>query len=647
MCGVAGVVRLGAPVAAHDVRAVLRMLDAQVHRGPDDWGLLLPEEVWRDPDVRGLLERRGPDHVRTYPRSADGLSAVLGSRRLSILDRSARGRMPMGSADGLRWISHNGEIYNYLKLRSQLQISAGSVQSESDTEVILRGYEEWGEDVVRHLRGMFGFALLDLTPPSRILLARDRFGIKPLYYHLRGDLLLFASEVRAISSSGLVTDEENPDAFVRFLQLGSVPAPLTTLKDVFALPAGHCLGVSRRGARLGRYWDLSAHLDGPADRSPDAEGSRRDGDLSLEDCVELHLLSDAPVGLFLSGGIDSSALVAVASRLRDRPLITVSLVFDERAYSESRFSNLVAKRYGTDHHELLLRSEDFVDELPRVFAAMDQPTADGVNTYFVSRAARAAGLTVALSGTGADEVFLGYRHLRSASALEVPWRVLRVLPSAVRKAVLRAGMRLAEAGRRRELPKLAYLENPSSAANAYLVFRGLFTPAQTAQLLDDSRLGLETQVLPSVDGRLRHQSLLQAFTLLDFEHYLQNQLLKDSDVMGMAHSLEIRVPYLDHELVQRAVGVSPAERIQPGLNKPLLLWAAGESLPREVWQRPKMGFTLPFGEWLRRWGQELRAATLECGFLRRQEVERVWAGFLSGRVHWSRPWALAVLARFR
>lgn len=646
MCGIAGVVRFGAPTTIGDVEAVLRMLDAQVHRGPDDWGLLLPEQALRDAHVRGLLEHRGLDHVRTYAASREAPSAVLGSRRLSILDRSPRGRMPMGSADGRLWVTHNGEIYNYRQLRAELPADDRPLRSDSDTEMILHGYETWKEDVIQHLRGMFAFAILDLSSSSRVLLARDRFGIKPLYYHRRGDLLVFASEVRAIRSSRLVADEANPEAMLRFLELGSVPVPLTTMRHVFALPAGHSLVVDRNGARLHRYWDLSARLESSQIPILGAADGEWDGRSLLEECVELHLLSDAPLGVFLSGGIDSSALVALSGSVRKRQLTTVTLVFDEQTYTERRYARLVAERYGTDHHEILLRHDEFLAELPQVFSAMDQPTTDGVNTYFVSRAARQAGLTVALSGAGADEVFLGYRHLRRASSLERPQRLIGALPGPLRQGLLRTGIRIGELAGRRELSKLTHLEDPSSE-NVYLLFRGLFTRPQITKLLDGYLDGLETPRPALYSAGPGKRSLLHTFTVLEFEHYLQNQLLKDSDVMGMAHSIEIRVPYLDHQLVERTAQLPLSAKLDGGMNKPLLVKQLDDALPEEVWNRPKMGFTLPFGEWLKQQGQELRAVSLECAFLRRDAVDRVWKDFLEGRVHWSRPWALAVLGLFR
>lgn len=259
MCGLAGVVSLSGRPSGEDVGAVLSMLDAQAHRGPDDWGLVVPRSLAQGGGLP--VAARDPDHVRTYDDDGVRPGAVLGARRLSILDLTSRGRMPMGEARGRLWLAHNGEIYNHVELRRELASGAAPFCSATDTEVILRGYARWGDEVVTRLRGMFAFALFDATPARpRLVLARDRLGIKPLYYYRDGERLVWASEVRALLRSGLVPDEANPEALVRFLQLGSVPAPRTTVKGVMALEAGHCLTVEAGPPEIRRFWDLTAFI---------------------------------------------------------------------------------------------------------------------------------------------------------------------------------------------------------------------------------------------------------------------------------------------------------------------------------------------------------------------------------------------------
>ncbi|MBI1725722.1 MAG: asparagine synthase (glutamine-hydrolyzing) [Candidatus Rokubacteria bacterium] len=642
MCGIAGIFRLTGSVSAEDIGAVLRMMDAQVHRGPDDWGLLVPEVASADSEVRLLLEHLDPDHIRTYAAVPGAPPVVLCSRRLSIIDRSPRGRMPMGGDDGRRWVAHNGEIYNHRELRAELG-GAATFRSATDTEVLLRGWDAWGDGVAERLRGMFAFALFEASPRPRLLLGRDRFGIKPLYSYEDRTRVVFASEIRAVVTSGLVPDETSPEALGRFLELGSVPAPLTTVKDVRALPAGHVAHVDADGLRLTRYWSLDAAVEAARPPSPpsraEAVASTR---ALLDETVGLHLVSDAPLGVFLSGGVDSAGLVALAVAGRERPLTTLTVAFDEAELSEARYARLVADRYGTDHREIVVRSGSVFDELPRFFAAMDQPTVDGLNTWCVSRAAREAGLSVVLSGLGGDEVFWGYCHLRSVAALAGARRVMAALPRPARRGLARLAAACAGLGRP-GLDRAAYLEAPS-AAGVYLLIRGLFTEVQARGLL-----GLEAGGLGNARAALPPEAahgLREALTRFDISHYLGNQLLRDTDVMSMAHSVETRVPYLDHRLVQHVLALPASMKLDGARPKPLLLDALADRLPRAVWDRPKMGFTFPMDRWMRARAGDLRALCLESKRLERRSVEDVWDAFARRRAHWSRPWALVTLARF-
>ncbi len=594
------------------------MTAAQRHRGPDDDGWLRRDDV------------------------------VLAHNRLSIIDLSACGRQPMPNEDETVWACFNGEIYNYRSLRSDLERLGHPFRSASDTEVLVHGYEAWGiGGLVERLRGMFAFALYDARDAAAggtLHLARDRFGIKPLYFASLAEprAVVFASEVRALARGGLVPREDDPRGWLGYLLFGSVPAPWTTLRSVQALRPGHVLTADAGGTRVTRYYDMDA-LFLAGDSGPGvagrANGTATGGDPSrdlrrnlrgvLEETVEIHLLSDAPLGVFLSGGIDSSALVSLAA-LRQQELRTIGIVFDDQQFSEEPFQRAVAERYRTDHHRVLVTARDAQEHFPRFLEAMDQPTVDGVNTYFVARAARQAGLKAVLAGIGGDEIFAGYSTLDRMATLQ---RV-RALPGLVRRAAV------AVARARPSLRKAEFLRR-GGALPLYLVQRGLYAPSEAARLL-----GTEEREAWSLIDSLeperapRHPALLQQF--LEARHYLADQLLRDADVFGMAHSLEIRVPFLDHVLAETVLRTPFGWRRHSEWPKPLLSRTLEDLLPREVVFRRKQGFAFPLDAWLRAWEG---AGVLGGGPLDRATSARVWSDFRRRRAHWSRPWSLLVLAQ--
>jgi asparagine synthase (glutamine-hydrolysing) len=621
MCGIAGIFKFNQPVTLDDLNAVQRINDGQAHRGPDAVDVLaLPV--------------------------FDSVS-VLGHRRLSIIDLSDAGKQPMSNVTENIWITYNGEVYNFQPLRNELLKLGYAFRSRTDTEVLIYGYEAWGiEGLLSRLRGMFAFALLDVSHKEnpRLILARDRFGIKPLYYYQDRQRLIFASEVRALLKTGMLADESNAAALVGYLQYGSVPSPLTTVKDIYSLPAGHYLIAEASGCAMKKYWELADYLlqsTGPLD----AKDAAAETLALLEESVEQHLISDVPLGVFLSGGIDSSALVALASQFRTEPLTTLSVVFDESEFSEAGYARLMAEKYHTDHREILLRSEEFYQELPRVFEAMDQPTVDGVNSYFVSRAAKQAGLTVVLAGTGGDEVFLGYPYHKRAYKNGMLLKALMGTPQGLRSALLAGASKLSAVLGQKDLGKLSYLANPTSEADIYLMFRGLFNREQIQTLLGISEAELKESGIPGWKGSAASKRpLIDVITEGEFKYFLQNQLLKDTDFMGMAFSLEARVPFLDHKLVEYILGVPVQEKFADQMSKPLLVKALGKRLPEAIWNRPKMGFTFPFGIWMKSLANELREKIYQKGLFERRAVDAIWQGFEAGQLHWSRAWALVAMS---
>ncbi len=612
MCGIAGSFSFEGAASDGDVAAVGRMIDGLRHRGPDGSG----------------VTRCG--------------AVVLGHRRLSVIDLSADGRQPMANEDGTVWLTFNGEIYNFRDLRRRLLDEGHRFRSQTDSETLLHGYEQWGmEGVLERARGMFAFALFDSRPAGgELFLVRDRFGIKPLYYWRDGRTLRFASEVRALGRAMPTGGGDSPEALCRFLQLGSIPEPLTTRAGVFSLPAGGFAEVEPSGMRIRSYFRLPVTPGGQASRTKTADlaglaaGTRR----ILEETVALHLVSDAPLGIFLSGGVDSSALVALARTVHAGKLTTVSVVFDEADLSEARYARQVSEKFSTRHHEFRLRQEQVFQRLEEVFLAMDQPTIDGFNTYFVSEAARQTGLKVVLSGLGADETFMGYRHFHAARRMASAWRAFSSLPGWGRAGIGRLLRAMAGGIGKDALRRSDYLADGSRGL--YLLYRGLFSSREVADLLGCSQR--QASSLDWLEAPPPGLSLCEAIALHEFRHYLRNQLLRDTDSMSMSHSLEARVPFLDHVLVEHAFGLPEEAKFSRSVNKPALVRALGEDLPREIWDRPKMGFTLPFGEWLRSRRLELAARCRANPRLNSRAVDRVWTRFAAGRTHWSRPWALLV-----
>jgi asparagine synthase (glutamine-hydrolysing) len=482
MCGIAGIFKWYEPLTFEDLTAVQRMLEAQVHRGPDSEGIFIAgagsqEFAGRIPQAFSLLP------------PASSSSVVLGHRRLAIIDLSQAGRQPIANEDGAIWVTYNGEIYNFPELREELITQGHVFRSRTDSEVLVHGYEEWGIDkLLSRLRGMFAFALYDASfrgstgtndsGSARLILARDRFGIKPLYYCLLSNGgIAFASEVKALRRSGVVSHERDAEALTGFLLFGSVPSPLTILKDVRCLLPGHYLVAQNGDTTLHRHWNL------PTFHACQNGENRGTADLHsiLKDAVTRHLVSEVPLGIFLSGGIDSAGLVALTSRATHSACKTLTMSFVEKAWSEAQQARQIAEHFSTEYAEVLVRGDDFIRELPEILTAMDQPTTDGVNTYFVAKAARQAGLTVILSGLGGDEVFWGYRHYRWLAQRYL--QLLTQLPSVLRNALVSC---LSAYGRLRgqeRWKRFTYLKGPFSEAGFYLVVRGFFAPDQVEQLL--------------------------------------------------------------------------------------------------------------------------------------------------------------------
>jgi asparagine synthase (glutamine-hydrolysing) len=550
--------------------------------------------------VRDHMAARGPDGAGEW-FSADG-RVGLGHRRLAIIDLSERGAQPMASHDGQLVITFNGEIYNYKQLRAKLQASGRVFATDSDTEVLLQLYEEHGTGMLALLRGMFAFALWDGRKRA-MLLARDAFGIKPLYYSDDGRTARAASQVKALLCADVDARME-PAGHAGFLLWGSVPAPWTLYRGIRVVPAGHFMWIDEGGKQESRPFCDVARIVAEASREP-ARGSRGEAlealSHSLRATVDAHLVSDVPVGVFLSGGLDSAMLSAMA-RERSDSLRSLTLAFAEYAgtpQDESPHARAVALQLGTQHEALSVRQRDFAGCKHQLLVDMDQPSIDGVNTWFVARAAASTGLKVALSGLGGDELFASY-----PSFLQIPQLVQRAAPFSRAAGLGLFVRRLSEPlVRRFTSPKYAgLLEYGGSFGGAYLLRRGLHMPWELPRLMDPdmARAGwdrLQTTLrladtCAQVVGAGRDRLAVSA---LEISWYMRHQLLVDADWAGMAHSLEIRVPFVDIDLLRESM---PWFAAHPDLTKREVASRAAPQLPASLLGRPKTGFSIPVQDWL-------------------------------------------------
>jgi asparagine synthase (glutamine-hydrolysing) len=638
MCGIFGIVARDARVPANVLE---RGTQSLAHRGPDDSGTVILHD-----SVRGPVE------------------IGLGNRRLAILDLSPLAHQPMHDPETGNWIIYNGEIYNFRDIRQELEQAGTNFVSHSDTEVLLKAYARWGDKCLPKFRGMFAFAIWDARQ-HHLFLARDPMGIKPLYYAESGSYFLFASEVRTIIGTGLVPRHLDHAGLLNYLTFGSAQDPLTLIDGIRALPPGHSLVWEQGNVRHSAYWNLADNANGDdandhgRERLPSSE-NKRSGAASnlrpiLEEAVRLQLISDVPVGVFLSGGIDSSALVSILSRGGVTPS-TFSLVFREADFSEAEHSRTVARKFHTDHHEITVSQQDVLAAIPDALRAMDLPTMDAINTYFVSREARAAGVKVALSGLGGDEIFAGYSNFRSVPRMERFAQFWKHVPHAARNPVASAFAALSpETDQNRKLASLA--RDNGRVLHPYFLTRMLFTPSQRDLLFPSSDSGAAACAVASQSANLQQALQLDAVnrvSYLETRCYMLNTLLRDADFMSMSQGLEVRVPLIDHQLAKAVLALPGAWKLNSSTPKTLLVAALANSLPDDIVHRPKRGFTLPFEQWLRGDLRPEVEPVLEkkisqgplAGLLDPNEVRRVWHDFLRGATSWTRPWSLYVLQRW-
>ncbi len=610
--------------------------------------------------VTRAIHHRGPDDSGVWVDSTD-TPVTLANTRLAIIDLSPAGHMPMLHSERRLAITYNGEVYNFAEIRAELEQRGHHFRSQSDTEVILNAYAQWGEECVHRLRGMFAFLIWD-APRQRLFAARDRLGIKPLYWAEADNGLLLASELKAMLCSGLITPALDFHALHHFLTFYAVPPPRTMLQGVHALLPGHCLTWERGKVGVRQYWDVPMVENGDLmSAGADAVEIRRELRRLLEESIRLRMIADVPVGAFLSGGVDSSAVVALMTRLSGERLQTFSIGFhaEGQRMDERRFAGIVARRYDTEHNEVVISGRDVAAQLPDFVRAMDQPTGDGLNTYLVSRAT-ARHVKVALSGLGGDELFAGYRQYRYLLQAQRAGRLWKRLPGPGKVAARAAARQLARISGRAALAEApGWLE--AGFLSRYLRTRTLFSEAAKAALYRDGVAASQNGIGPSIE--LLHPFVVESerdtivrVTRLELKSYLAHMLLRDTDAMSMAHSLEVRVPLIDHKLVEFAtripaalkLGHSPLGALR-GRTKLVLTDALTDVLPAEIIRRRKQGFFMPVGAWLRGGLQPVVAEALSRESVQRRglfdadAVAGLRSDFEAGRGPYMRVWALLML----
>lgn len=608
MCGISGICTYTDNNTAEC--QVRKMVNAMQHRGPDDCNVL-------------IVSRNS--------------SVALGQTRLSIIDLRPEARQPMSDPSTGNVIVFNGEIYNFHEIRKDLLCKGYCFFSHSDTEVILHAYSEWGVDCVKRLRGIFAFAIWD-KKENLLFIARDPMGVKPLYYYTCNGNFVFASEVRALLTTDILK-RISKEGLVSFMDYGSVQEPFTLVDNVFSLPAAHYLIVKDGRINFTRYW--SPNIEEEISSMTSQEEISEHVTELLRDSVRLQMISDVPLGAFLSGGIDSSAIVSLMRQsFPEADLHTFSIVFDQSEYDERVYSRMVAEKKHTLHTELELNGAMVKRDLKNALSSFDQPSMDGLNTWFVSKLVKKSGITVALSGVGGDEFFVGYNGFSKALLLEKWKRRMSVVPSFLGGYLERVAFNESL----RKLSGLISSPNPS-----YFINRRVFTDWQIHKLLNKECLLSSQDWFIRSYGEACKRSFIDEIDRISFfesQSYMLSTLLRDTDQMSMAHSLEVRVPLVDHQIAEYLWRLPQKYKITSNISKPLLVQAAGEGLPDACVYRKKQGFVFPFDKYFKEeLGDEIQSFFMSSfsPLFNSNELHILWNNYEKGRMSWSRIWLLFVL----
>jgi asparagine synthase (glutamine-hydrolysing) len=617
MCGIAGILNIQSNTNL--THSIQNMTDALAHRGPDSGGFFVDEN-----------------------------KVALGHRRLSIIDLSTSANQPFKDESGRFTLIFNGEIYNYRDIKPL--IGGYHFKTTSDTEVILAAYIKWGKDCLQHLNGMFAFAIWDKKDET-LFIARDRLGIKNIYYYLDNQRFIFSSEVRSLLQSDFVPRQIDKNALHDFLIFQSVYAPATIVKNVYQLMPGEYAFVSKKGMEKKFYWTIEKSNFNPIS---DLKTAQKNVKNLLSASVERRMVSDVPLGAFLSGGIDSSAVVALMSQASERPIDTFTVGFSEKQFDESHFADIIAKKYKTHHRNIRLSPDDFLKELPHALDAMDTPSGDGLNTYIVSKATKKAGITVALSGLGSDELFAGYSYSRRFQQLNTTFSAYWNVPKSLRNPVLNlANKALGSNGKMQKALTMLQEDAPTIDA-LYPHLRSVNTEGVASNMLNLKNGSPEltiTRLLKERQTDINKYPFLSQMAIAEMLGYTLNVLVKDTDQFSMASALEVREPFFDYQLVEYVLGVPDSLKYDKSCPKSLLVGALGTLLPSEIVHRPKMGFSFPWRHWmlheLRPFCEKYLQNLSKYTYFNHKSIETEWHTFVQSegkKQSYVKIWQLVVLS---
>jgi len=619
------------------------MCDLLAHRGPDDVGMVFIKEY-------RYIEVKKND---APPLNENGFQVALGHRRLSIIDLSEAAHQPMCNEDGMIWIVFNGEIYNFQEQREGLEKKGHSFKSKSDTEVILHAYEEWGVECLNHFRGMFAFAIWD-SNIQRLFMARDRLGKKPLVYFHRNGHFAFASELKALLETPGVKKEVSHSAIHQYLTYQYVPSPDTIFEGIKKLPPAHYLLYDRGGnLKIGRYWRLNFNSGHQTDTNTEELSDRIRAE--LEESIKLRLISDVPLGVFLSGGVDSSLIVGIMAHLTENPVKTFSVGFEEKEFDELSYAKMVSDHFATEHHEFIVKP-DAIEILPKLVWYYNEPFADSsaIPTYYVARVTKDF-VKVVLTGDGGDENFAGYpRYLRNKWAAS-----FTRIPEKLRKDLLPRFLRGFSLFRFREktLNRLSdFIESLSTdQARNYAEQIKVFNAREKDDIYTED-FKKKTEKMDPLDFLLKQfeesgtEDFLEQLLYVDINSYLPEDLLVKTDIATMANSLEARVPFLDHKFMELVSEIPFHLKLRGSESKFILKEAFKDFLPTAILERKKMGFGVPLAKWFRNELKEyiyeilLDPKTLNRGYFKREGIERLLNDHIALRYdHSARIWALLFL----